>query len=153
MLPSLIKVFKTISALSVLFIMSITCLDIILRRFNSSLYGAHDLVCIGIGIAVAAALPITTAVKGHVAIEYFFHRLSSKGRIIVDSIMRTLQTLLFLAISVAFFKYGHSLYISGEVSPTLECPTYFLEWIIALSALLTAAISAFHLFHPQKELI
>ncbi len=153
LLQKTIRIFEKISALAILFIMAVTCVDIAARQFGASLHGAYDLVRIGGGIAIAAALPVTTAVKGHVAIEYFFHRLSTKGRLIVDSLMRTLQTLLFLFAAFAFVRYGNRLLQSGEVTPTLECPTFFLSWIIALSCFITAAISLFHLICPRTHLI
>ena len=37
-------------------------------------------------LVIAGALPYTTAVKGHVAIEYFFHKLGRRGRIVVDTL-------------------------------------------------------------------
>lgn len=131
----------------------ITCADIIMRKFGSSITGAYDLVRIAGGISIAAALPLTTAEKGHVAIEYFFHKLNKSGRIIVDSLMRLLQVTAFSFASYAFFTRGLRLLKSGEVMPTLQCPVFWIAWIISFMALLTAIVSLFHLLRPGEELM
>jgi hypothetical protein len=61
-----------VSGLSVLAIMIVTCVDVILRHpwIGHPLVGAYDIVKIGGTISLAAALPYTTAVKGHVAIDF-----------------------------------------------------------------------------------
>lgn len=142
-----------VSAFGVLFMMLVTCLDIILRRFGSAIPGAYDLVRLGGGVTIAAALPLTTAVKGHVAIEYFFHRMGRSGRLVVDSAMRSVQIALFIFATFAFTRYGARLLSSGEVTPTLGCPVFWLAWLIALSCLLTALVSLFHLVRPSEELM
>ncbi len=149
----LVKYSGKIAGAGILFMMAVTCVDIILRRLGSSIPGAYDLVRIAGGITIAAALPLTTAVKGHVAIEYFFHRLGRRGRIIVDSAMRTIQTVGFLFAAIAFLRRGNRLLRSGEVMPTLQCPIFWLAWLIAFMCLLTALVSLFHLLRPGRPLL
>ncbi len=152
-LRALVKYSGKIAGVGILFMMAVTCVDIILRRLGSSIPGAYDLVRIAGGITIAAALPLTTAVKGHVAIEYFFHRLGRRGRIIVDSAMRTIQTVGFLFAAIAFLRRGNRLLRSGEVMPTLQCPIFWLAWLIAFMCLLTALVSLFHLLRPGRPLL
>jgi TRAP-type C4-dicarboxylate transport system permease small subunit len=152
-LRALVKYSGKIAGVGILFMMAVTCADIILRRLGTSIPGAYDLVRIAGGITIAAALPLTTAVKGHVAIEYFFHRLGRRGRIIVDSAMRTIQTVGFLFAAIAFLRRGNRLFRSGEVMPTLQCPIFWLAWLIAFMCLLTALVSLFHLLRPGRNLL
>ena len=152
-LRALVKYSGKIAGVGILFMMAVTCVDIVLRRLGTSIPGAYDLVRIAGGITIAAALPLTTAVKGHVAIEYFFHRLGRRGRIIVDSAMRTIQTVGFLFAAIAFLRRGNRLLRSGEVMPTLQCPIFWLAWLIAFMCLLTALVSLFHLLRPGRNLL
>lgn len=131
----------------------VTCTDVVLRRFGLTVPGAYDLVRIAGGIAIASALPLTTAEKGHVAIEYFFHKLGKRGRNIVDSMMRILQVAAFLFASAAFLTRGFRLLKSGEEMPTLQCHTFWISWVISVMALLTAIVSLFHLIRPGEELM
>lgn len=142
-----------VAGFGILFMALVTCADIILRRFGASITGAYDIVRIAGGATIASALPLTTAVKGHVAIEYFFHRLRRGGRIVVDSAMRALQCALFLFAARAFHVRALRLFRSGEVMPTLQCPTYPLAWFIAAMCLLTALVSFFHLVRPGRDLL
>lgn len=153
LLSALIKASAYIAGLGILAMIAITCLDIIMRRLGSSIPGAYDLVRLAGGVTIATSLPLTTAVKGHVAIEYFFHRLGKRGRIIVDSLMRTLQLLGFIIASWAFTIKGTNLFREGEVTPTLQVPIFWLAWLTALMCLITAAITLFHLIRPGKELL
>lgn len=147
-------VFSAYGAGVAIFLMiAVTCLDVVLRRFGTSIPGAYDIVRLLGGVTIATSLPLTTAVKGHVAIEYFFHRLNHRGRSVVDAMMRTLQVVAFLFASYSFFVKGHNLLRDGEVTPTLQCPVFWLAWLIAVMALLTAVVSFFHLIRPGKELV
>ena len=136
----------------ILAMMAITCADVLLRRAGSSVPGAYDIVRLLGGIVVAAALPRTTAVKGHVAIEYFFHRLSAAGRLAVDALMRLLQLAGFAYAAWSFARKGSALLRDGEVTPTLQIPVFWLAWLIAASCVLSALVTLFHLLRPGKEL-
>ncbi len=137
----------------IVFMIATTCLDVLLRQFGASVPGAYDLVRLACGVTVATSLPLTTAVKGHVAIEYFFHRLGRTGRIVVDSIMRTFQVAGFSLAAVAFARNGSTLLRSGEVTDTLKIPFFWLPWLVSAMCVVTAAISFFHLVRPGKELV
>lgn len=152
-LRRLVVASAVVAGVSIFLMITVTCLDVILRRFGASVPGAYDIVRLLGGVTIATSLPLTTAVKGHVAIEYFFHRLNHRGRAVVDTMMRSLQVLFFLAVTWSFLVKGHTLLRDGEVTPTLQCPVFWLAWLIALMALLTAVVSFFHLIRPGKELV
>ncbi len=137
----------------VLAMIAVTCLDVVLRQFGHPLVGAYDLVRIAGGLTLACALPVTTAVKGHVAIEFFFHKLHRRGRIVVDSLMRLLQCGAFLVAARECARHGQKLLRSGEVTPTLQWPTFWVLWVLAGACVLTALVTLFHLVQPGRELI
>jgi TRAP-type C4-dicarboxylate transport system permease small subunit len=137
----------------VLAMTTVTCLDVILRQFGRPLVGAYDLVRIAGGLTLAFALPVTTAVKGHVAIEFFFHKLKRRGRIAVDALMRLLQFAAFAVAARECVRHGRKLLQSGEVTPTLQWPIFWAPWILAAACVLTALVTLFHLVHPGRELV
>src|SRR5512140_1266260 len=70
-----------LSAVGIVLMMGITSYDVVSRTiFNSPLRGANDLVSVCAAITLAASLPYTTSLKGHVAIEFLFLKLSRRGR-------------------------------------------------------------------------
>jgi TRAP-type C4-dicarboxylate transport system permease small subunit len=131
----------------------VTTMDVALRVVRHSLTGAYDLVKIAAAITIAAALPYTTAIKGHVAIEFFFHKLGHRGRVVVDALMRLLGMALFSLLAWGSMQYGHSLRRSGEVSLTLQLPIFWVPYLLAASCALVVLIKLHHLAHPGQPMI
>jgi len=142
-----------LAGLAILTMMVVTCVDVILRVFNRSLTGALDLVTLSGAVAIAGALPYTTAVKGHVAIEYFFQKLSRRGRIVVDTVARLLTTTLFGVLCWRSIVYGIALSQSGEVTLTLQVPVFWVAHFMAFSCAIVALVILYNLLHPGKEMI
>ncbi len=137
----------------VLAMVLITCADVIMRQVGHPLKGAYDMVRMAGGVTLAFALPVTTALKGHVAIEYFFQKLRRRGRLVVDSFMRVLQGVAFVVVAHQCWLYGMKLQRSGEVTPTLKLPIHWVPWIMAVTALITALVTLFQLVQPRRRLI
>ena len=152
-LRALVKALASVAGASLLLMALITTADVVLRKCGVSLTGAYDLVKIAAAITAAAALPYTTAIKGHVAIEYFFHKLGRRGRIVVDALMRLGGMGLFSLLAWGFVDYGNSLRQNGEVSTTLQLPIFWVPYVLAGSCVLVVLIKAYHLTHPGKAMI
>jgi TRAP-type C4-dicarboxylate transport system permease small subunit len=152
-LRSLVKALAYVSGVALLLMVAVTTMDVILRKFNFSLTGAYDLVKIAATITVAAALPYTTAIKGHVAIEFFFHKLGRRGRMVVDALMRFGGMTLFGLLAWGCIDYGNSLRQKGEVSMTLQLPVFWVPYVLAFSCILVVLIKVYHLTHPGKPMI
>lgn len=144
---------SALSGASLVVMMTLTCLDVMLRLAGNPLKGTYDIVGICAALTVAGALPRTTAAKGHVAIEFFFHKLNRPGRIVVDSITRVLGIFLFTALAWHSCAYGFQIRRIGQVSQTLQWPIFWVPWAIALSCLLTALVILRHLLVPRREMI
>ncbi len=147
--------FLTIlSGAGILIMMTAICLDVLLRTLlNSPLIGAFDIVRIAGTIAISCALPYTTAVKGHVAIEYFFLKLNRTGKIVVDTLARLAGMTLFGCLAWKSIEYGTDLKASGEVTLTLQVPIYWLPWIISASCMVVVLVIFHNMLHPGREMI
>ena len=130
-----------------------TCLDVVLRKLGSPLPGALDIVIIAGAIGIACALPYTTAVKGHVSIEYFFHKLSRRGRIVVDTFSRLLGMTLFVLLARQCALHGASMYRSGEVTPTLQVPMFWSLYVLSFSCGVVTLVIFHNMLHPNREMI
>ncbi len=142
-----------VAGVGVLLMIGVTCLDVAMRAGGRTLHGAYDIVRVAGAVTIACALPYTSAVKGHVAIEYFFHKLGRLGRIVVDSICRTVVIVLFCAFSWQCVVYGNSLRRTGIVSLTLQIPLYWIAYVIAASCVVTMFVTLYNLTHPGREMI
>lgn len=134
----------------VVVMMLVTCADIIMRAAGHPLKGSYDIVRVLSLITLSCALPYTTAVKGHVAVEYFFNKLPLRTRLVVDSIMRIMVIGLFILLTSQGIKYGQSLRASGEVMLTLGWPIFWASHVMALGCAVSALVVVQHLLHPRK---
>ena len=152
-LRAVVKALAGVSGLSVMAMMLVTCADVLFRAFGHGLTGSYDIVRIAGAVAIACALPYTTAVKGHVAIEYFFQKLNRPGRVVVDSACRLLVAGLFGMLSWQCVAYGNTLRRTGEVSLTLQIPIFWVAYVIALCCAVTVLVKIYNLSHPGREMI
>ncbi len=152
-LRAVISFLGLIAAAGLVVMVLVTSLDVALRVFHRSLPGAYDIVKIACALTVAAALPYTTAIKGHVAIEYFFQKLGPRGRVVLDGLMRVLGMGLFGVLAWGSIQYGSSLRRSGEVSLTLQLPVFWVPYVLGASCVLVVLIKLYHLTHPGKPMI
>ena len=155
MLCLIVYILVVMAGLGVLTMVAVTCIDVILRLpgINRSLFGAYDIVKITGALTLAATLPYTTAVKGHVAIEYFFHKLNRRGRIVVDTIIRLMGMTLFGFLSWRSFIYGLDLYRTGQVSQTLQLPVFWIPYVIGFCCGIVVLVIGHNLLHPGQEMI
>lgn len=152
-LRALVRALAYVAGTSLMVMVLVTSTDVILRKCNLSLTGAYDIVRMAAAITVAAALPYTTAIKGHVAIEFFFHKLGRRGRIVVDALMRCGGMALFSLLAWGCVEYGNSLRAKGEVSMTLQLPVFWLPYVLAVSCALVVLIKLYHLTHPGEPML
>ncbi len=149
----LVLVSAGISGTSLVTMMVVTCVDAVLRKLGHPLPGAYDMVKMAAGVTIACALPYTAAVKGHVAVEYFFHRLGRRGRVVADTVIRLLIMTLFSLLTWQLGVYGTRLRGSGEVSMTLQLAVFWVPYVMACACAVVVMVSLYHLFHPGKALL
>ncbi|MBN1836446.1 MAG: TRAP transporter small permease [Spirochaetales bacterium] len=149
----LILALAIVAGAAILVMTGVTVLDILLRLFKTGIVGAYDIVRICGVIAIACALPYLTAVKGHIAIEYFYQRFSRPGRVVLDSVFRVVALALFGFLVYRNIHYGLSLRAAGTLMPTLRVPVFWLPLVISFNSLLICIVVAYHLVHPGEEMI
>ena len=152
-LRRLVLLSAAISGASLLTMMLFTCVDVVLRKLGHPFLGEYDIVKIAAAVTLSCALPYTTAVKGHVAVEYFFHRLGATGRIVADTLIRLLIIALFSLFTWHLMRYGTSLRTSGEMSMTLNMPVFWVPFLMAFACIVVVLVTLYHLFHPGKALL
>lgn len=131
----------------------VVCADVVLRLAGHPIKGAYDILRVTGAVTIACALPLTTAVKGHVAIEYFFQKLNRASRLVVDSCMRLIMIGCFLLAAYECAGYGNRFLRSGQVTDTIEMPIFWLPWLMSVAFGLTAVVVVFHLVYPGREMI
>lgn len=152
-LRTLIQVMSVVGSLAVAGLMVVTVADVIGRQVGLPVKGAYDLVRVLGAVAITCALPLTKAVKGHIAIEYFFQKMDRRGRAVVDTLMRIVLLGLFGLLTVQFIHQGLLFRDSGEVTATLHMPMFWVPWLAALACGVTVGITLWHLLHPGRSMM
>lgn len=152
-LRAVVMAMAAMSGVAVIAMVLVTCVDVAWRISGHALTGAYDVVRIAGVIAIACALPYTTAVKGHVAIEFFFQKMRRTGRIVVDSMCRVLVGCFFGLLTWQCVAYGNKLKGTGEVSLTLQIPMFWVAYVIAACCAVTVLVKIYNLSHPGREMI
>lgn len=153
LLRGLTHALAVAGSLALLALIGVTVVDVIGRQFGWPVKGAYDLVRVLGAIAMAGALPLTKAAKGHIAIEYFFQKMRRRGRTITDTLMRLALLVLFGLLAWQFSAQGWSFYTSGEVTATLHMPMFWVPWVAAGACLVTVGVTLWHLLHPGRAMI
>jgi TRAP-type C4-dicarboxylate transport system permease small subunit len=152
-LRGMVHALTALAAAGVLTMMLVTCADILLRVVARPITGAMDIVRIAGAITIAAALPYTTAANGHVAVEFLFQKLGRRGRSGVGACARAGGLLLFAVLAWESTRRGGALFRSGEVTPTLEIPMFWVAYVVAFSCGITALVMLHHLVWPGREIL
>ncbi len=152
-LRSVILVFAFVAGGAIFVMIVTTVIDIILRIFRSGIVGAYDVVRICGVVSITCGLPYITAVKGHIAIEFFYQRFSHRGRVLLDAFFRIIAIALFSFLFYKNIEYGISLHETGELMPTLGIAVFWIPFLISLNSLLVVLTIVYHLLHPGKEMI
>ena len=150
---ALVRAFAVISAAALAVMVLLVCADVAARMAGFAFTGAHDIVGILAVLAVAGAFPLTTAMKGHVAIEFFFGKLGPRTRLAVDSVMRAAMVAALAFMVRGFWLQGVKIRAANDVSNTLEIPLFWTYWALAASCALTALVVVFHLVKPGREMM
>ncbi len=129
-------VLKLIGAIALTGMMLLTVVDVIGRFFKYPIFGSVELVGFLATIVVAAALPYTYRMEGHVGVEILVRLLSEKTQLWIDIFTRSLSLVLFSLITWQMFLYAMDIQETGEVSMNLEFPIYYIVYLLAFGMLI-----------------
>lgn len=130
-----------VSAAAVVFIMLLTCADVLMRAFGRPIPGTYEMVGYFGSVIVAFALARTSVERGHIAVELLVDRLPPRPRHAVEALGALAGASLFGLLAWQSLIYAADLMESGDVSLTLGVPTWpFVSCIGAGSAVLVLVL-------------
>jgi TRAP-type C4-dicarboxylate transport system permease small subunit len=121
-----------IAASAVAFTMFLITADVILRFFRCPITGTYEIVGFMGTVIISFALPYTSVQKGHIAVDFLIMKLPWLARVIVNAINALVCMVFFAVIAWHSVEYAQSLKASGEVSATLQMPTYPFVYGVAI---------------------
>jgi TRAP-type C4-dicarboxylate transport system permease small subunit len=151
-LNKLSDVLKLIGAVALTIMMMLTVVDVIGRFFKSPIFGSVELVGFLATIVVAAALPYTYKMDGHVGVEILVRLLPDKPQIWIDIVTRTLTLVLFILITWQMFLYADDIQHTGEVSMNLQFPIYYIVYLLSFALLIFTVTIVEMIFQDIQKL-
>ncbi len=143
-----------LSAAGIVLMMAITAYDVVSRTaFNAPLRGANDLVSVCAAITLAASLPYTTGLKGHVAIEFLFLKLSRRGRRVGNVLVHSAIAILFVLFAWQCAVYGQDMLAKNQLMVTLRWPLFWVPYAMAACCATTVLVVVEQIVRPNEELI
>jgi len=129
----LIWVVKRIGGAALVGMMLVTCVDVIFRALGRPIFGAVEIVSFMATMVLACAMPQTEREKGHVGVDLFIRKASPRTQALVDACTSLTSTILFGLVSWQMFLYANNMKSTGEVSMSLQFPSYYLVYLVAVA--------------------
>jgi len=127
------KVMEVIAGVAIVFMMSLTTCDVILRIFSRPIVGTYEIVAFTGGVVVGFALPITSWVRGQIFVDFFYQKFPKFWQDVFNVFTRLLSLILFAFIGWNLMILASDMVRSGEVSLTLQLPFYPIAFGIGFS--------------------
>jgi TRAP-type C4-dicarboxylate transport system permease small subunit len=118
------KWMQAIACVALTFIMLLTVADVVLRLFGSPIVGTFEMVGLGGAIVIGFAIPITSWMRGHIFVDFFYQKCPKPVQNILNGVTRIMGIVLFFVIGWNLFRVAFELYKSGEVTLTRQLPFY-----------------------------
>ncbi|MBI4965453.1 MAG: TRAP transporter small permease [Desulfomonile tiedjei] len=125
--------------------MLLTALDVILRYLGRPITGTYELMSFAGALVTGFALAQTSLDGAHVNVDIITQSISDKKKRAVEIFNRLLGVGIFALLTWGLFEKGSDLYMTGEVSLTLQVPYYpvafglsfccFVECLVLLSGI------------------
>ncbi|MCL2026007.1 MAG: TRAP transporter small permease [Leptospirales bacterium] len=120
----IVDISNKVAAVTIVFIMLLTSLEVILRIFRVSVTGSYELVGLFNTLAISFSLGYTTLQRGHIAVDLLVRRLSFSKQRIIKFANTCIAFVLFAIVTWRTFLYAIQLKKAGEVSATLQFDIY-----------------------------
>ena len=116
--------FNWISAAAVIFIMLLTCADVVMRLFGSPIPGTYELVGYLGSVIISFGIERTSIDRGHIAVNLLVDRLPQRAQTLIEGFGNIVSAFLFGALAWQSQVYSRDLLDTGDVSLTLGMPTW-----------------------------
>lgn len=148
------ELLEKIGGIIFLIIMFLVVCNIFLRAFfNSPILGTYDFVGFLTAIAIGLSLANCALQKGHIAVDIFIEKFPIKIQSGFDLLTGTTSGLFFLITSWQLVKYGYSMVLSGQKSPTAMISYYPFIYVVAFGIFILSLVVFFQLRDPFNRMV
>lgn len=134
------EILKKAGGICLIGMMLLTCADVVGSFFGHPLLGSEELTGMMAFLLLAFALPSTEIEKGHVGVDLLHMRLSPRIRNVNDMVVAFLSAGLFCLVAWQCWLYASEMGESGQVSSTLQFPTFYLIYGVSFASGILALV-------------
>ena len=113
-----------VAAAALIFIMLLTCADVVMRFFGSPIPGTYELVGYFGSVIISFGMAHTSIERGHIAVNLLVDRLPPRAQTIIEGVGNIAAAVLFGILAWQCQVYARDILETGEISPTLGMPTW-----------------------------
>jgi TRAP-type C4-dicarboxylate transport system permease small subunit len=128
------KFMEIIAGIALVFMMSLTTFDVILRAFGRPIIGTYEIVAFTGGVVIGFSTPITSWVRGQIFVDFFYQKFSHPWQNVFNVCTRLMSLALFLFVGWNLMILAAHMAKSGEVTMTLQLPFYPVAYGIGVAA-------------------
>jgi TRAP-type C4-dicarboxylate transport system permease small subunit len=130
---ALSRFMQVIAGIALVFMMTLTTCDVILRIFSRPIIGTYEMVAFTGGVVIGFSMPITSFVRGQIFVDFFYQKFPKFWQNVFNVATRLMVIVLFLFIGSNLMILASDMVKSGEVSLTLQLPFYPIAYGIGVS--------------------
>ena len=130
---ALSRFMQVIAGIALVFMMTLTTCDVLLRIFSKPIIGTYEMVAFTGGVVIGFSLPITSFVRGQIFVDFFYQKFPQFWQNVFNVVTRLMVMVLFLFIGWNLMILASDMVRSGEVSLTLQLPFYPVAYGIGVS--------------------
>ena len=127
------RAMEVVAGVFLVFMMTLTTCDVILRVFGRPIIGTYEMVAFSGGIVIGFSVPITSWVRGQIFVDFLYQKFSRKIQDVFNYVTRCMSIVLFIFTAVNLMRMATDMYRSGEVSLTLQLPFYPIAYGIGFA--------------------
>jgi TRAP-type C4-dicarboxylate transport system permease small subunit len=143
MINRLSEFMKVASGFMLIAMMLVTCTDVAGNFFGAPVLGSEEIVSLMAALLIAFVLPAAHGERAHIGVDILYLTLSDRVKRIVNMLLSILMVGFFGVMSWECFNYAIELKRIGQVSATLELPTFYVLYAVAFGCtVLTLVVAA-----------
>lgn len=127
------RLMEIVAGVALVFMMSLTTFDVILRAFGRPIIGTYEIVAFSGGVVIGFSMPITSWVRGQIFVDFFYQKFSQSWQNVFNVVTRMMGLVLFVFVGWNLMILATDMVKSGEVSLTLQLPFYPIAYGIGLA--------------------
>ena len=120
----------TVAGIALITMFLITFAEVTMRAVWRTIPGTFELISLLGGVVIGLAVPYTSQMNGHVAVDLLLNKVPKTIQDIMNVTTRIMVMIFFIFIALSLILMGLDHRASKEVTQTLRVPLYFVFFVL-----------------------